>query len=407
MANETVKELAEVVGVSVDKLLQQMQDAGLSHAGSDHVVTDDEKQALLSFLKKAHGQDSDSKKITLRRKSVSQVKVSGQSGRSKTVSVEVRKKRTYVKRDDTTSVEDQTQEAADAAALEDLQQANLLESNAAESIASSEQSTIENQNTVHAEQYETVVKKPSSYDDTPNKRANRTHVDDRGRPKRSAVLDVVSTSSRATESALPIDAEAKQREVQKREEERKRRDLDEKTRKEKDELARKKTLEAAKRVAEELEKRGGSVDSIQQLQQDEPEVGGTILKQALEESYAAKEKDDRRIKRVKKSQQQENTKLVLNRNRKLRGSGQHGFQSPTGPIRRDVRVGEDISVADLANQMSLKATKVIGTLMKLGVVATVNQNIDRDTAIIVVEELGHNPVLTREDELEHDFQALV
>ena len=96
MAEVTVKQLADEVGTPVERLLQQMQEAGLPQTGPAQAVSDDEKQALLAFLKSAHGDSgSEPRKITLKRKTVSTLKVAG----SKTVNVEVRKKRTYVKRE--------------------------------------------------------------------------------------------------------------------------------------------------------------------------------------------------------------------------------------------------------------------------------------------------------------------
>ena len=96
MAEVTVKQLADEVGTPVERLLQQMQEAGLSQTGPAQAVSDDEKQALLAYLKNAHGDSgSEPRKITLKRKTVSTLKVAG----SKTVNVEVRKKRTYVKRE--------------------------------------------------------------------------------------------------------------------------------------------------------------------------------------------------------------------------------------------------------------------------------------------------------------------
>ncbi|MEO0443286.1 MAG: translation initiation factor IF-2 associated domain-containing protein, partial [Pseudomonadota bacterium] len=97
MADVTVNDLAKSVGTSVERLLGQMKDAGLSHASANELVSDDEKKKLLSFLKASHGeQDEPPKKITLKRKTTSTLKVGSGSTR-KTVNVEVRKKRTYVK----------------------------------------------------------------------------------------------------------------------------------------------------------------------------------------------------------------------------------------------------------------------------------------------------------------------
>src|SRR5210317_1404033 len=99
MAQVTVQQLAEVVGASVDRLLMQMKEAGLPHAAAEEAVSDEDKQTLLAHLKRSHGESTEApKRITLKRKKISTLRTSGSQGK-KTVNVEVRKKRTYVKRD--------------------------------------------------------------------------------------------------------------------------------------------------------------------------------------------------------------------------------------------------------------------------------------------------------------------
>ena len=111
MAQVTVEQLAETVGASVDRLLSQMKDAGLPHASSDEAVSEEDKQTLLAHLKKSHGERADApKKITLKRKSVSTLRAGGAGKR--TVNVEVRKKRTYVKREDTEGTEPEAEAIA-------------------------------------------------------------------------------------------------------------------------------------------------------------------------------------------------------------------------------------------------------------------------------------------------------
>src|SRR5690606_9650188 len=120
MAEVTVKELAQVTGTPVERLLQQMQEAGLPHTGAEQPVSDEQKQRLLAHLKNAHGQGgNEPKKITLKRKTVSTLKVAG----SKTVNVEVRKKRTYVKRDEVDLEAERQRELEELRAAEEARQA--------------------------------------------------------------------------------------------------------------------------------------------------------------------------------------------------------------------------------------------------------------------------------------------
>ncbi len=76
----------------------------------------------------------------------------------------------------------------------------------------------------------------------------------------------------------------------------------------------------------------------------------------------------------------------------------HKFEKPTEPVKRDVRISQSMTVADLANQMALKNTDLISKMMSLGVMATVNQSLDQDTAILITEEIGHNPVIQKDNE---------
>ncbi|WP_197477691.1 translation initiation factor IF-2 associated domain-containing protein, partial [Alcanivorax sp. HI0044] len=134
MAETTVKKLADIVGTPVEKLLTQMKDAGLPHGDASEVVSDEQKQQLLAHLRKSHGaqDESSGKKITLKRKSTSTIKTTGAAGKSKTVNVEVRKKRTYVKRD---VLEAEEREEAERLAAEEAARAAEEEKRAAEEAA--------------------------------------------------------------------------------------------------------------------------------------------------------------------------------------------------------------------------------------------------------------------------------
>ena len=105
MPEVTIRQYAEVIGITVDRLIEQLEEAGLAHKSADEVISDDEKTELLSYLRRKHGKDekSEPRKITLKRKTISELKVpiaatSRSKARSKTINVEFRKRRTYVKR---------------------------------------------------------------------------------------------------------------------------------------------------------------------------------------------------------------------------------------------------------------------------------------------------------------------
>ena len=115
MADVTVSELAKVVGVSVEKLLSQVKEAGLPHTKADDSISNEDKNTLLLFLRRSHGDreatDGAPKKITLQRKTVETLKSASNHGRGKTIAVEVRKKRTYVKRSELLPEKDGSPEA--------------------------------------------------------------------------------------------------------------------------------------------------------------------------------------------------------------------------------------------------------------------------------------------------------
>ena len=135
MADVTVSQFAEVLKVPVDKLIAQLDEAGIKVKGSDDKISEDAKLELLTHLRRSHGQDDTPataaapRKITLKRKSQSELKLSGAQGRSRTVNVEVRRKRTYIKRD---VLEKQAQDEQDALDSQRLEEENRIKAEALE-----------------------------------------------------------------------------------------------------------------------------------------------------------------------------------------------------------------------------------------------------------------------------------
>ncbi|OUS28501.1 translation initiation factor IF-2 [Gammaproteobacteria bacterium 45_16_T64] len=371
MAEVTVAQLAEVVGIPVEKLLQQMKDAGLGHGDAGQQVSDEEKQTLLAHLKQSHGAgESEPKKITLRRKSVSTLKVSGSQGRSKTVNVEVRKKRTYVKR----SVVD----------LEAKEETSELERKAEE----------EKAQLVAAEEARIEAKRSA---DAAAEKAKAEAA--RKKSEKSA-----ETPSEPTKSKEELAAERKVKEEKaasdlavKKEEDRIRQEA---TVKAEAELA-KKTQTEAKRIADELANRKVDVKKEEVLDEEKD----AIVKAAFEDSL------DREAKRTKRGPKRGAKKKPIlsspTRTLKSKSAGDHGFKSPTGPIVHEVIVPENITVADLAQRMSKKGSDVVKVLFKMGVMATINQAIEQEVAVLVVEELGHTYKLQSDTELEDNLVETV
>ena len=325
MAEVTVKQLADVVGVSVERLLTQMQEAGINGKNEESGVSENERQALLAFLKRSHGESSDEgepKKITLKRKTTSQLKVSGASGKKKTVNVEVRKTRTYVKRD---SVEDQ--QADEQAKLQAEREEQLRREE--------EERRIEEERRLAAEQ------------EKAKQEEERRKQEQAAAAAKAAQVDTSSQEAPAAAKPQPKPAAAAPAK----------------------EAAPKQFRDAPKQPA-----RGNKGRNTR---------GG-------------KPGDDRNRRGGK-----------LSRNKNARGNsrpqhhtGEHGFKEPTAPIVHEVSIPETITVAELAKKMSVKAAEVIKVMFKMGAMATINQVIDQDTAILLVEEMGHKPKALQENAVE-------
>jgi translation initiation factor IF-2 len=353
MAEVTVQQFAGVVGVSVDRLVQQLAEAGLPEKAPGDTISDDEKSQLLSYLRRIHGKHEatpEPAKITLMRKTVSEIKVPADRGRTrtrglkvstpaKTVSVEVRKQRTYIKRsvvaeEEAVRIEKETAER-DRARAEEEAVRHAEETRAAEQRALEEQAAeAEAARAAEAE-------------------AERLAREDRARAELAQAsapdpleIAVALRSDSATAGAPAPKAPA---------------------------IADKKKG-AAKGKGKEREDREAAAR------------GGR------KELHVASDKSGRRRKKPA-------GRRVLSG-----GSSKHGFERPTAPVVREVLLPETISVADLAQRMSVKAAEVIKVMMTLGSMVTINQVLDRETAMVVVEEMGHRSKIVREDAMEASLQ---
>ncbi|MEE2730953.1 MAG: translation initiation factor IF-2 [Pseudomonadota bacterium] len=379
MAEVTVAQLADVVGIPVETLLQQMKDAGLTHKDPAQAVSDTEKEQLLAHLKRSHGEsDSAPKKITLQRKSVSTLKVSGSQGRSKTVNVEVRKKRTYVKRS--------TVEAEEAAKAEEAR----LE---AERIAAEEAEAAAKK----AEQERLAAEKKAAEEarKAAEEAAQAEEVNEPSEVKAAKSKKEPAPAKEAPKKPEKSPEEQAAEDARKAEEAKRRDEI----RKKAEDEARQRTLEEARRIAQELE--GRSDDEAASKEELLEEEKDAIVKRAFEDSLDREARQAKRARKVpkKKGKDKQPERKIVPRVSASR-LNQHGFQNPTGPVVREVALGDSILVSDLAQQMSVKGAAVVKSLFNLGVMATMNQAIDRDTAQLIVEEFGHNVKLVSEDAVE-------
>jgi translation initiation factor IF-2 len=356
MAQVTVEQLAETVGASVDRLLSQMKDAGLPHAAADEAVSEEDKQTLLTHLKKSHGERAGApKKITLKRKSVSTLRAGGAGKR--TVNVEVRKKRTYVKREDAEGAEPEA-DISDDVALEPADQVAAPEPIVAEVAAAAD-----------------TVSDTDDPELLRQRAASRRKAEEQARQ-----LELeAAAKARAEEAARQAEEQAGQGAAKETDRKPKR-------------LHAAPAKDDATKTRDELRRRPGkgrlergSVPGARGKQR-----GHNLSMNDLEavEAGVARRRGGRR----KKLSDEPN---------------QHAFEQPTEKIVYDVNVPENITVGDLAQQMAVKAGEVIKELMNLGVMANINQMLDQDTATLVVEELGHRVVLKSAEEVEERLEETI
>ena len=393
MAEVTVSELAKSVGASVDRILAQMKQAGLSHQNSDEMVSDEEKQTLLAFLKSSHGESADApKKITLKRKTTTTLKT-GSGASRKTVNVEVRKKRTYVKREE---------------ASEDDADTGDQSISETESIVP-ETGTAEL--TVDAVPVVETVEPVVEADIEPAEEVAAAEVE----PEAPPVVEVIRPSYTDDAEMLRQKAAQARRKAEQDAVEAKK--LAQEKRKAEQ-------VAAAKPAAAPANKPAAPASVDERSKHGHPKKLKTKAEIEVDEEEAKKhnKKAGKAVKKVaapKKAasaldyvEDKEEIEEVIHSPKKRRMGGssgsrpvikvknQHGFKKPTSKITYDVEIPEEISVSDLAQRMNVKAGEVVKQLMKLGTMATINQLIDQDTAQLVVEELGHKVVLVSGDAVE-------
>src|SRR5688500_9842906 len=344
MSDVTVAQFAEVLKVPVDRLLVQLESAGIQVEGPQALISDEAKLELLTHLRRAHGAAEPSKtagaaaprKITLARKSHSELRQATTQGRARTANVEVRHKKTYIKRDVLEEQNKQTQGVAD----EKRKEQEIAEA-------------------AERERQEAARKESERME-----AENRRRIEDEANKK-------------------------KQAEEQRRQEE----------------VRAKQEGEAQRRAAAEV--------VVQQAQPGRAHGHGHAPNKPAAPAGAvdpnAATRYGRQELHVASGASARNKKKKRVKERTGSGSvsteTRHAFEMPTAPIRREVTIGETITAQEIAQKMAVKATEVIKTMLNMGVMATINQPIDRDTATLVVEEMGHVAKVLKGDQVEEDLQG--
>lgn len=426
MAVTTVAQFAAELNRPAAALLEQLQSAGVRKASTDDALTDGDKERLLDYLRSAHGTGSgERKKITLTKKSTTEIKQADASGKARTIQVEVRKKRTFVKRDDTPAAAEEAAPPAPVIDEAELQKREEEASRQAELLRRQEEDLAEKRRQREAqekaEREAAEARQRAAAEEAaaalaaaaaaapaakkkPAKTATTPATEEAPAPAPAAPAEPPKPALRVVK-AVDIENEEKQRLA----------DL-EKRRKaaEAEAAAIRAMMNAPKKVltAKKPEEAAKPGDASKEG------IKGTIHKPTAKPGQpgttapgtGAKPGDKKSVKSEKLSSSWADD--AAKKRAALRGrtdaGGRGGWKAPRGGGRRgergdggssftapveaqiyEVHVPETISVADLAHKMSVKASEVIKQLMKLGQMVTINQQLDQETAMILVEEMGH------------------
>jgi len=396
----TVNQLASTVGIPVERLLAQLQEAGIAASDGEARLTEQEKVQLLGYLRRSHGKAENEtsaapSRVTIKRKTVSELRLPATGGRTgsgvraaitvpraKTVSVEVRRKRTYIKR----GASKQGAESTSAAVLEQPHQPLALEK------TTRARTPVDRRSELQARRAEEDARRLAEQEELERKAREQEAL------------------RRAEEEARRKAEEEARRQAEEEEARRKVAEADEAgvlaqsavlpEKKEGGGAETKETKGKTRRHAKRLSEPTGKEKSVKKAARKDSLRARELLPEAEYEEAIGEEKEitpapvERRPRRKKKAA-------------KPQLQDKHGFQRPTAPVVRDVPIPETISVSDLASRMSVKAGDVIKVLFKQGMPVTINQILDSDTATIVVEEMGHRAVMVHAMDVEETMMQQV
>ncbi|TNC87505.1 MAG: translation initiation factor IF-2, partial [Thalassolituus sp.] len=332
-------ELADVVGTSTDRLLSQMKEAGLPQSAETDTVNDEQKQSLLAFLKKSHGEaDAEPKKITLKRKVTTTLKT-GQGGK-KAVSIEVRKKRTYVKREEVDVAAEKARQEEEARLAAEKEAALKAQADAEKAAAEAAE-------------------------------------------KEKAAAEAAKAAEQPKSTTVPVSDTKTEAKVT---------------------VKKKADAKPAAKPEEDAAQKRAAAEAAQQRDDHRKKAKTPERKRTDKDS-----RFDNEDSNGGRNQRRPKAKLkTKGRNSNRNANNEHAFTKPTAPVVREIELPETITVGDLAAKMAVKAGEVIKELMKMGVMATINQPLDQDTATLVVEEMGHKvSKLIADNQLEQDVTEAV
>ncbi|NGY06145.1 translation initiation factor IF-2 [Solimonas terrae] len=379
MSTVTVQDFAKELNRPLDELLSQFKEAGVSVKDASSSVSADDKVALLNYLKQKTGTatTAEPRRITLKRKETTELKLGGGRGApSKTISIEVRKKRTFVKTEEPVVAEPEPVAEPDPEALraaEEKRAAELAKREAAEQAAAEAKA--------RAEQAQ----------------AERQQRDEAEAAKR-AELEAAGKAERAEHERL-LKEDPLYREKWEREQ------------------ARNRASENIRRAAEMARANASQPRPAAAPSRPSPAAGRAAPSAVAPSAPSSPGNDRGRGGRDDRSHRQElhlaegkggkRDKKQRKPSGRIKFDNAHGFEKPVAPIVREVEVPEAITVGELANRMAVKAVELIKVMMKNGVMATINQTLDQDTAALMVEEMGHKARMVKASDFEDSLEQAV
>ena len=369
MMGVTVDKLAELIGdISPEKLIEQLKDAGVQVSATTDLVTEEDRQKLLSFLKKEHGAEGEEqpKKISLKRKSISEIKVKSASGKNSVVSVVRKRRRVYVKKD-APDEENNDAESAVADAASGVEDAVANNENVAEELTTTtpvdtEATTPEVQDEAGSESEEAPA---ADSKEAASVTKSKTQADTTEKSKKKSTAN----KSKATAGTAPAPDIADQQQQENK----------------------------SNRKSKSTKGRAGSDnDTVKEKRKSK----SRLLEESQGQLRGGKKKAKAKAAKFQQGSQKSRGKSAKAAEEEV---NPHAFARPTEPIIYEVKIPETIVVSELARQMSIKAAEVIKVMMKMGAMATINQVIDQDTACIVVEEMGHKAVAVKDVSIEESL----
>ena len=413
MSTITIKKFAEQIKLDPERLVKQLNQAGVKGKNVDDVLDDAEKRQLLDFLRGGGSSSvsSESKptlstagrgKITVNRKTTSEIQQTSRTGTTRTVQVEVKKKRTFVKKEVLIEQEKQRLQQQQAETVKKREAEEVIkQAEVAAKKAEEERLAAEEAERLAVEQQRLAEEEVKKAEEAAEKARSEAEAEE-GRRKASAeaaVKEAEEAAKKAEEEAAKKAEEMKQAEI-----------------------VTQAAVQKVEEVGEEQEslviRRRSSINSEPRIPsaivQDAPKISLDRLKSGRDKPKPKKNastpanQDDRRRGKGKSTRGDRDgarEELHVTKERKVRvragkikstTSDQHVFEKPAAPVVREVEIPENISVADLAQAMAVKSNEVIKLLFNMGTMVTINQHLDADTATLVVEEMGHKPIATKQ-----------